>query len=62
MRLGDWVRVTSTRPHKEKYNDQIGQVVTITNRDIVYVAIGRYTPNFYLHELETLAPSVGGAA
>ena len=62
MRLGDWVRVNTTRPHKEKYNDQIGQIVTITNRDLVYVSIGRYTPNFYAYELETFAPSAGDAA
>lgn len=55
MRLGDWVRINSMRPHKEKYRGYVGQVRVITNRDIVYVQVGENTPNFYIYELEEVA-------
>ena len=64
MRLGDWVQVSTQRPHKEQYNGAVGQIASITNRDIVYVCIGARTPCFYMDEVKaiTLPPATEGRA
>lgn len=62
MKIGDIVRIKSQRPHKEQYNGCEGEIATITNKDIVYVCIGKYQPNFYMDELEAIAPPVEGGA
>lgn len=61
MKIGDVVRIKSQRPHKEQYNGCEGEIATITEKDLIYVVIGRYQPNFYPHELEVIEPPVGGA-
>ena len=60
--VGQWVEVVTQRPNVEQYHRAIGQIVTITNRDIIYVCIGRHNPCFHQHELRPMPPQGGQAA
>lgn len=59
--VGQWVEIITQRPNVEQYHRAIGQIKVITNRDIIYVVIGRYTPCFQKHELRPM-PVPGGSA
>lgn len=59
VKLGDSVIIRCLRPHREQYNGATGQITTITNRDVVYVAIGSRTPCFYMDELELVEVPAG---
>ena len=62
MSIGDLVTIRTQRPHIEQFNGSRGEFLGFlgTRRDICAVAVGRYTLNFYLDELEAIAPSVDG--
>ncbi len=60
--VGQWVEVITQRPNVEQYHRAVGQVTTITNNDIIYIAIGRHKPCFHPHELRPMPTSEGQAA
>jgi len=62
MSIGDIVLIRTQRPHIEQFNGSRGEFVGYlgTRRDIAVVCIGRYSLNFYLDEIEAIAPGAGG--
>lgn len=61
MKLGNWVKVRTRRPHIEQYSGCTGEITRITSNDIAYVCVGRQTVPFYFDELELISPVEGGA-
>lgn len=62
MKIGTPVRIKTDRPHLSHLNGCVGELVGIisTKQDIAVVTCGRYSLNFWLEEIEAIAPATKG--